>query len=103
MQSAKRSLPQNDTMWMLLGDVAAQVEWYGKKRSPLDWKDIFTASLRTDIEAVPTSDGKRLVVLGMHTSTFDKAEMSMLIDLIRAFGAEHGVVFRDTPQEERAA
>lgn len=97
-KAAKRTLPQNDLMWSRLTEVSRQVEWYGQKLPPADWKDIFTAALRTT-RVVPGIDPGTFVLLGLHTSDMSKGEMADLLDLIDAFAAEHGVMFN----EEQAA
>jgi hypothetical protein len=97
----RRSLPQNDLLWARLTDVAQQVEWHGQRLSPADFKDMFTASLRK-ARVVPGIDPGSFVLLGLHTSDMDKEEMTALLDLIDAFGAEHGVVFGDQQREEAA-
>jgi len=89
-----RSLDQNALLWSLLGEVSRQVEWYGKKLDPEDWKHVFTASLRT-LSVVPNLDGTGFVALGLSTSRMSKRELGDLIDLIHAFGAERGVVFNE--------
>lgn len=88
-----RSLEANAAMWSALTDVSEQVEWYGRKLTPENWKHVFTASLRKQ-DVVPGLHGD-FVVLGLSTSKMTKAEMSDLIELIHAFGAERGVVFGD--------
>lgn len=88
-----RSLEANAAMWSALTDVSDQVEWYGRKLTPENWKHVFTASLKKQ-DVVPGLHGD-FVVLGLSTSKMTKAEMSDLIELIRAFGAERGVVFGD--------
>lgn len=93
-KAPKRSLPQNDKLWACLTEVATQVVWYGQKLTPDDWKDVFTASLRR-VRVVPGLDAGTFVPLGMRTSDMSKSELSDLLDLIHAFGAEHGVVFRE--------
>ena len=93
----RRSLPQNDLLWSLLTAVSEQVVWQGEKLSTFDWKDIFTASLRKS-RVVQGIDPGSVVVIGLHSSTMDKEEMSNLIDLIGAFGAEHGVRFHDSEE-----
>lgn len=90
-----RTLEQNARMWAMLGDVARQVEWYGVKLSPEDWKHIFTASLKGQRTA-PGIDGG-LVVLGRSTSKMSKRELSDLMELVSAFGAEHNVEWSDGP------
>lgn len=89
-----RSLEQNSLMWAKLGEIAEQVVWYGKKLSAEDWKTVLTASLR-QTRVVPTIDGDGFVPLGMSTSKMSVKEMGALLDLIDAFAAQQGVVFRD--------
>jgi hypothetical protein len=88
-----RTLEQNALLWAALTDVSRQVEWYGRKLKQEDWKHVFTASLsRQDV--VPGLDGG-FVVLGKSTSRMSKREMSDLMELIFAFGAENGVAFNE--------
>lgn len=94
LKAPKRTVPQNDRLWASLSDVARQVEWYGQRLSPEDWKDMFTASLRK-ARVVPGIDPGSFVLLGLHTSAMSKEELSALLELIYAFGAEKGVVFHD--------
>lgn len=86
-----RSLTANAAMWAALADVSAQVEWYGRKLSSEDWKHVFSSSLKKQ-NVVPGLDGG-FVVLGISTSKMSIREMSDLIELIYAFGVEHGVKF----------
>jgi hypothetical protein len=91
-KAATRSLEQNARMWSMLSDLAAQVDWYGKKLTAEDWKDVCTASLRK-ARVVPTIDGDGFVPLGMRTSSMTVGELGALMDLIEAFGAQHGVAW----------
>jgi hypothetical protein len=100
-KSPRRSIDQNALMWQRLGEVAHQVEWYGQKLSAEDWKDVFSASLRR-ARVVPGIDAGSFVPLGMRTSDMTKQEMTDLLELIGAFGAERGVRFRDLDGEEAA-
>lgn len=88
-----RSLDQNAALWPLLDEIATQVEWYGKKLTAENWKDIMTASLKRN-QVVPGLDGG-FVVLGQSTSQMTKREFSELLDLIHAFAAEHDVKLQD--------
>jgi hypothetical protein len=88
-----RSNEQNRLMWAALTDIANQVEWYGQKLSADDWKTMLTASLRKQ-RAVQGIDGG-FVVLGLSTSKMTVAEMSELLELAIAFGADRGVKFND--------
>lgn len=85
-----RTLDQNAKLWACLHDISQQVEWYGKKLTPEDWKHVFSASLKR-LDVVPNLDGTGFVALGMSTSRMTKRELSDLIELIQAFGAERGV------------
>ncbi len=96
----KRSLDQNNLMWACLTDLSHQVEWHGQKLSPEDWKVLMMAGLDQELRVVPNIAGNGYVPLGRSSSKLTKAEMIELIELIRAFGAQHGVVFGD--QEEAA-
>ena len=87
-----RSLDQNALLWPLLTDISKQVEWYGKKLTQYEWKDVFTAGLKKS-KVVPGLDGG-FVVLGQRTSIMPKHEFSELIDLIQAFAADHDVKAR---------
>jgi hypothetical protein len=90
----RRTVDQNAALWARLTDIASQVEWYGAKLTADDWKDVFTASLRK-ARVVPGLDEGSFVPLGMRTSNMTKAELSDLLELIAAFGAERGVRFHD--------
>lgn len=85
-----RNLDQNARMWAQLHDISEQVDWYGKKLTPEDWKHVFSASLRK-LEVVPNLDGSGFVALGISTSRMSVREMRDLIELMLAFGAERGV------------
>lgn len=101
----KRTLDQNALLWSRLHEVAEQVVWYGEKLSATDWKDVLTASLRK-ARVCPGIDPGSFVVLGLHTSDMTKSEMTDLLALIEAFGAERGVTFSEPTtlaKVERAA
>lgn len=93
LKPATRSLEQNSKMWACLTDISEQVVWHGKKLSAQDWKHILSASLCKQ-RAVPGLDDG-FVVLGLSTSRMTKADMSELIELAHAFGAQHEVVFSE--------
>ena len=96
---SRRSLPQNARMWAMLTDVSRQLPWHGVKLPPDDWKLIFLDALKREVRTVPALDGRGFVNLGRSSSDLTKEEMSDLMELISAFGAEHGVVFSDPALE----
>lgn len=99
IKAPTRSLEQNNRLWAILTDISNQVEWYGQKLSPEDYKDMLTASLRK-ARVVPGIDPGSFVVMGLRTSKMTKAELSDLMTLAEAFGAERGVVFTDNRYED---
>lgn len=88
-----RSLDQNAALWPALTEVSEQVDWYGQKLTPEEWKDVFSAALKKQ-KVVPGLDGG-FVVCGQRTSRMGKREFSDLLELVHAFGAERGVRFSD--------
>lgn len=93
IKPATRTLEQNARLWAMLTDVSQQVDWYGRKLTQEEWKHVFTASLKRQ-DVVPGLDGG-FVALGQSTSKMTKRELGDLMELISAFGAQHGVVFHD--------
>jgi len=85
-----RNLEQNAALWAALGDISKQVDWYGNKLTPEEWKHVLSASLSKQ-KVVPGLDGG-FVVLGLSTSKMSKREFSDLLDLAYSFGAEKGVI-----------
>ena len=91
---ALRTLEQSAKMFAMLDDIAEQVDWYGKKLTRYDWKDVFTSSLIKS-RVVPNLEGNGFVACGLHTSKMSKQMMSELIELMFAFGADKGVKWSD--------
>ena len=77
-----------------MSDISEQVNWHGRKLTTEQWKHIFTAAL-TKLDVVPNLAGDGFVVLGQSTSKMTVGELSNLIELINAFGAEQGVRFSE--------
>ncbi|MFL1873935.1 recombination protein NinB [Hansschlegelia beijingensis] len=105
IKAAKRTLPQNARLHAMLTEVARHVPWHGVKLPVDDWKFIFLDALKRELRMVPNIDGTGFVNLGRSTSDLSREEMSDMMELVSAFGAQHGVVFkRDGEQAaERAA
>lgn len=97
----KRTLEQNARMWAMLTDISRQVEWPVdgrlQKLTPEEWKTIFTAGLKRHQRVAQGLEGG-FVMLGESTSRMRVGEMTDLIELMFAFGAEHGVRFLE-PRE----
>lgn len=94
-----RSLEQNSLLWALLTDVSRQVDWYGRRLSPENWKNVFSAALKKQ-DVVPNIDGDGFVVLGQSTSKMGKREFGDLVEIIQSFGAQRGVVWSNDHVQE---
>ena len=89
----KRSSDQNALLWAILTDVSEQVDWYGRRLTKEEWKDVFSAAWKQQ-EVVPGINGG-FVVMGVRTSKMSKAQLSELVEIIYAFGAEKTVKWGD--------
>lgn len=92
-------------MWVLLTKLSLSLPWGGARQTPDTWKLLFLDNLRRELASEPAllpalGDSGGLVNVGTSSSDLTKDEMTMLIELILKFGAEHDVVFDD---EARAA
>ena len=94
-EGPKRTLDQNAAMHAALADIAKQKDYHGIKLSTNDWKLVFLDALIREVRVVPNLDGNGFVSLGRSSSRLSKQEFSDLLDLIYAWGAQHGVYFRD--------
>jgi Ribonuclease G/E len=94
-----RSLEQNALLHSLLGEIAAQKEWAGRKWDATTWKRLLTASFeRTQgrsVEVVPAIDGHGLEVLYRRTSRMSKQELSELIEFVTAWAVQEGIKISD--------
>lgn len=94
LKAAKRTLPQNDRMWAMLTDIAAQKSHCGRKYTPDQWKVIFLNALGREANFIPSLDEKTFVPI-YSSSDLSKSEMSDLIELMLAWGTQNGVTFHD--------
>lgn len=94
IKKEKRSLPQNQIMWSILTDLSKQVDWYGNKLTPDEWKIMLTASMKQQ-KTLPGIHGG-FVVVGASTSQMTKDEMGELITIAHAFGDEKDVKWSPT-------
>jgi hypothetical protein len=92
-----RSLDQNRIMWSCLTDLSKQVTWFGKRMTKEGWKDWITGHLNGQ-ELHPNMDGTGFISINRGSSTSDMtiAEMSAVIELCHAFGADKDVKWSKT-------
>lgn len=98
-KETKRSIPQNSLLWSMLSDIARQLPWHGVRLTADDYKLLFLDALKRELRVVPNLDGNGFVNLGRSSSDLSKQEMGDLIEIIRAFGANHGIKFIDQRDE----
>lgn len=89
-----RTVKQNKLMWARLADISRQVDWYGRKLTAGEWKDVLSASLKVE-GVVPNIEGSGFVVLGEHTHELSVKEMIALTELAEAFGVQQDVQFTE--------
>lgn len=92
----KRTDEQNAKMWAMLTDIATQKEHCGQRHTPDTWKVIFLHALGRETQFIPALNGVGFLPIGQSSSDLSKSEMSDLIELMHAWGAENGVVFQDS-------
>ena len=87
-KAPKRSIPQNDRLWLILTAVS-KLDWRGQKYSPADWKDYFMHAYRGE-KWMPAEDGG-MVPIGRSSSDLSKHEFGELMELIQAFCARQNI------------
>lgn len=94
LKKSKRTIPQNDRMWAMLTDIANQCKLHGEAKTTEQWKAVFMHSLKMEVGFERGIDGEWFPS-GFRTSKLNKDQMSNLMELISAYGAEQGVVFQE--------
>lgn len=87
----KRTVPQNDLMWSLLGQLATKAKYHGYTFDDESWKLIMLSGIRKDVKVVPNLDNDGIVSLDRSTSRLSVDEMNMMIEVIEAWAANNGV------------
>lgn len=97
-EEKRRSLEQNKRMWAMLTDLSQQLRWPvdGEMQwlDPSDWKIIISAGLRRHQRIARGVEGG-FVMLGDSTRAMTMKDFSDMIELMFAFGVEHGIVWSD--------
>jgi NinB protein len=93
-----RSDEQNRRMWAMLSDLSKQLQWPvdGEMQwlSKEDWKVIISAGIKRHQRVAKGIEGG-FVMLGESTSRMTMKDFAEMIELMFAFGAEHGVIWSD--------
>lgn len=94
----RRTDDQNSLMWALLGDVS-RAKPEGRVLPPEHWKALFMQAAGFKFTWEPGLDGEGVVPIGFKSSRLTKSEFSDLIEVIREYGARHGVKWSDDTRE----
>lgn len=103
-KAPRRTIAQNSLLWAKLTDLSVHLRWHGKHLTANDYKILLLDALqRETTRVVPNVDGTGFVDLGRSSSDLSKEEMGQFLDLIDAFGAQHGVIFNDQAEQTSLA
>lgn len=90
-----RSLEQNAAQWPILQAFADQLQWPINgamvRMTADEWKDVLTASFRTEQARLSQTMDGRVVMLGQRTREFGKREFSDWLEFLHATAAARGV------------
>lgn len=94
----KRTDPQNDRLWGMLGRVSKRMTINGKRYEPDQWKCIFMKQMGREASFLPTLDGESFFPTGFRSSDLSIQEMSDLQTFMEAWAAEQGIdIWEDIP------
>jgi len=97
-EEEQRTIEQNKKQWPMYTDLSNQLEWYGEKLTPEHWKELLSNEWQAQ-KIVPGISGG-FCALGVRTSKMKKREMSELIEIVYAFGADRGVKWSEPALKE---
>jgi NinB protein len=100
-----RTEEQSRKMHAMLTDVSRQHLWHGARLNKDQWKLLFLDALGRELELVPNLAGDGFVPIGRSSRDLTIAEMSDMIELMYAWGANlaHPVRWTDPTHEPSAA
>lgn len=94
-----RSLAENSLLHALISEIAAKVEWAGKRRDAEVWKRLLVAAWcrvhGESVEILPALDGHGVDIVPARTSRLSKKECADLIEYVYAWGAENGIEWKE--------
>lgn len=102
----KKKRVQEEKYHAMVGEIAAQSEYAGKRWTAADMKriliDEFADEMRNagsplhhDSRIIPSENGKRIIQLEIHSSDFYVKEAAQFIEFLGAWGADRGVKFKE--------
>lgn len=101
IRDPKRTEEQSALLHVYLGDIAKQLEWFGKKRSVEDWKCLCVSGHRVAIggasDVCPGIESE-VVQFRKSTTQMGVKELSELIDYVIVFAIDRGVKLSAAPR-----
>lgn len=95
LRQETRSTEQNALLHALIGEIAEQAEWAGRKWDAEVWKRLLVAAWTRargeHVLLVPALDGMGVDMVPARTSRLSRSECAELIDFVQAWAAEHGI------------
>lgn len=95
VEPARRNLDQNAAQWPILDAFSRQLQWPVNgsmcQMSADEWKDVLTAAFKREKVRLAMGLDGGVVMLGLRTSKFAKAEFSDWLDFLNATAAQRGV------------
>jgi hypothetical protein len=84
----------------MIGEIAKQAQHLGATWDSRDWKRLLVQKFCKDYKMaggriIPNLDGDGIVQLDFQTRKFTKEQGSQFIEWLHAWGAEHGIVFKE--------
>lgn len=91
-----RTNAENSLLHALLGEIAKEATWAGKRHDIETWKRLLVASwcrVRGEaIEILPALDGHGVDIVPRRTSKLSKKECADLIEFVYAWSVENGIM-----------
>ena len=99
MTDNTRTIEQNRLMWSLLADLSAQVIWHGDRLTDVQWKRAMMAGMPggQGVTMIKNPHGPGYIDVGSGSSRLKVSEMAELMEIIIAFGEQHGVTWKLLP------
>ena len=93
IEPPKRNLDQNAALHAKISEIAARMEWCGKKWDLETWKRLlvgaWTRAINEPVMMLPALDGHGVEIVFRKTSTLTKRECSDLLEFVNAWAAEN--------------
>ena len=102
IKAESKSRDQEEKYHAMIGEIAKQAQHLGAKWSMEDWKrllvDKFVRELSEVTKVIPNLDNNGIVQLGLQTRNFTKEQAMDFITFLEAWGANNGIIFKNTAQ-----